>query len=198
MLTAAYWRGRAPGSRSSTNERIQLVIDPSDVSNLFAIALIVGIAVIAVSLVWPRLREIVTTAAPAGAAAVAIGATLGSLYFSEVADYVPCTLCWYQRIAMYPMALILPLALIRRDRSIMVYATAMAAAGLLVSVYHVQLQLFPDQDSGACEIVNPCTAKWVEAFGVITIPQMAGLSFVMIIALGVMTMWADRPARSPQ
>jgi disulfide bond formation protein DsbB len=126
-----------------------------------------------------------TEAALPLAAAVAVGATAGSLYFSESAGFVPCELCWFQRIAMYPMSVILVLAALRRDRSVLPYALALSVIGLGISAYHIQLQLFPDQGS-FCDATNPCTGRWVEAFGWMTIPQMAGLSFALIASLSAL------------
>ena len=73
---------------------------------------------------------------------IAVGATLGSLYF-EIRNFVPCEYCWYQRIAMYPLALILLIATIRRDKNIIPYAVTLSLAGFAISTYHYQLQLFP-------------------------------------------------------
>jgi disulfide bond formation protein DsbB len=92
---------------------------------------------------------------------------------------------------MYPMALILPMAAIRRDRGILPYAIALSGVGLAISTYHVYIQLFP-AESNFCEISNPCSAKWVEAFGWLTIPQMAGLSFALILVASITGVVADR------
>ncbi len=78
-------------------------------------------------------------------------ATAGSLYFSEVAGFEPCTLCWYQRIAMYPLVVILGVAAARRERSGAVYAAALAAIGALISPYHIALEWVPALDTGACD-----------------------------------------------
>lgn len=121
------------------------------------------------------------------AAVVAGGAMAGSLYFSEVADFIPCELCWFQRIAMYPLAVVLGLAAYRNDRSIRPYGLTLAAIGLAIAVYHVQLQAFPEQ-SAFCELDNPCTAKAVEALGFMTIPQMSAVAFVIIVRL----LWITR------
>jgi disulfide bond formation protein DsbB len=120
---------------------------------------------------------------------VATGATLGSLYFSESAGFVPCELCWFQRIAMYPLAIILGVAVMRRDRTVLPYALTLSVIGLGISAYHVQLQLFPEQSS-FCEATNPCSGRWVEAFGWLTIPQMAGLSFALIALLASLAILA--------
>lgn len=127
-------------------------------------------------------------------AVAAGGATAGSLYFSEIADYIPCTYCWYQRIAMYPMAVIVPLAIVLRDRSILRYSLALGGIGLAISIYHIQLQLFPDQSSNSCALESPCTAKWVEAFGFMTIPQMAGTTFAIIVVASIIGLRTPLPA----
>ena len=151
-------------------------------ADFFGVALLGSVAILVVGFAVPSSRATVAEAAPRLAALVAVGATLGSLYFSERAGFVPCELCWFQRIAMYPLAVILTIAAIRRDDDIRVYALPVAAVGLAIAVYHVQLQWFPDQSS-FCEVTNPCSGRWVEAFGWMTIPQMAAIAFTAIIGL---------------
>jgi disulfide bond formation protein DsbB len=114
---------------------------------------------------------------------VALLATTGSLYFSEIAGFVPCTLCWYQRIAMYPLVVILAVGAARRDRSAAVYASAVAAIGALVAAYHVALEWFPALDTGACDAVTPCTLVWFRMLGFISLPTLALTAFVLIIVL---------------
>lgn len=121
-------------------------------------------------------------AAPGLAATVAVGATAGSLYFSEVRHFTPCEFCWYQRIAMYPLAVILTMAWLRRDRTIRPYALALAGIGAALSLYHYQLQLVPDQGS-SCSADVPCTFRYIEVAGFVTIPLLALGSFVLIITL---------------
>ena len=116
------------------------------------------------------------------AAMIATGAALGSLYFSEFRNYVPCEYCWYQRIAMYPLALILLIAAIRRDKNIIPYALTLSLAGFAISAYHYQLQLFPDQSS-SCGLDASCTYRWIEVFGFVTIPFLALTSFAFISML---------------
>lgn len=157
------------------------------VANLFVTLLIAGLVTIVISLFVEPLRHIISRWALPVTAAVAVAATLGSLYFSDVADFVPCKLCWYQRIAMYPLAAVLTMAAIRRERVLLRYGLLLASAGVLVSAYHVFLQWFPEK-SNFCEFDNPCSAVWVKAFGVFSIPQMAGLSFVTIIATSLIGM----------
>ena len=160
---------------------------------LLALATEIAAAGIAIALVaravapgarWPH--AIVAALAPVAlglAAAVAAVAMLGSLYYSEVADFPPCRLCWFQRIGMYPLAIVLPIAAWRRDRQIRWYAVPLAVAGGLVSVYHVLVERFPSLESGACELSNPCSIIWVERFGYLTIPAMALSGFVLVALL---------------
>jgi len=114
---------------------------------------------------------------------VALVATLGSLYYSEVAHFTPCLLCWYQRIAMYPLAVILPIAAFRRDRGIWRYVVPVAAIGAAISIYHYQLQRFPDQASVSCSVEAPCALTWVWQLGYISIPFMALSAFALIVTL---------------
>jgi disulfide bond formation protein DsbB len=133
---------------------------------------------------WPhRVLDAVGPAALVVAVTVAVVAMLGSLYYSEVADFPPCRLCWYQRIAMYPLAVILPIAAWRRDHQVRWYALPLAVAGGAVSIYHVAVERFPSLESGACEVTNPCSTIWVETFGYLTIPTMALSAFALVALL---------------
>jgi disulfide bond formation protein DsbB len=114
---------------------------------------------------------------------VATVATAGSLYFSEVAHFPPCQLCWYQRIGMYPLGPLLGLAAWRRDRGIRPYAAALAGIGAVFSAYHIVIERYPDLESGACDPTNPCSLVWVERFGYLTIPTMALSAFALVLTL---------------
>ena len=127
------------------------------------------------------------------AAAVALTCTLGSLYLSEVANYIPCKLCWYQRIAMYPLVPILAVATWKRDRNVIRYVAPLALIGSSISVFHYMLERFPQlSTSASCDPAAPCTILWIWEFGFISIPFMALSGFAAITAL---LLWA-RP--SPQ
>ncbi len=128
-------------------------------------------------------RSAVSEVALPGAWAVATTCTLGSLYLSEVAHFPPCELCWYQRIAMYPLAVILGVAALRRDTSVRWYVVPVAGIGLAISVYHYLLERFPDSVASACTTDVPCTTVWVWKFHFLSIPGMAGIGFAAIIAL---------------
>ena len=129
-----------------------------------------------------QLRAALTRWGPWAAFLVAASAMAASLYYSESAGFVPCEFCWYQRIAMYPLAVVLLVAAVTRDRLVWRYVVPVAAIGLALSVYHYQLQLFPEQGS-SCTSGVPCSARYVEEFGFISIPFMAGCGFLAILAL---------------
>jgi disulfide bond formation protein DsbB len=110
---------------------------------------------------------------------VALVATLGSLYLSEVAHFQPCKLCWYQRIGMYPLGV----AVVRRDLGVRPYALALALTGLPISAYHYLVERFPGLEATGCDPTNPCSIVWVWRFHYISIPLMAASAFALIAAL---------------
>lgn len=114
---------------------------------------------------------------------VAAVATAGSLIYSEVVHFIPCRLCWYQRIAMYPLAVILLVGAIRREVVARYYALPLALVGFGISVYHYIVQLYPSLEGGSCDPTNPCSARYVEQFGFVSIPFMAGAGFIVVAVL---------------
>ena len=116
---------------------------------------------------------------------VAAAAMIGSLYFSEVAEFVPCKLCWYQRIAMYSLAVILLVAAVKRDHGVTKYALPLAVIGAGISTYHYLLEWFPSIETDVCSIDVPCTTIWFREFGFATLSFMALSGFLLIIALMV-------------
>lgn len=112
----------------------------------------------------------------------AFAATLGSLYFSEIAGYAPCILCWYQRIAMYPLVVILFVGIIRKERDIAAYVLPLAVIGGIISVYHNLLYYnILEEAEASCRFGISCTTKFIEWFGFLTIPLLSLLSFVAVI-----------------
>jgi len=172
-------------------------VDVDTVSTFFAVSAIAIMALIAMfAVVWLLAPRWETAAGWKATIIVSVGeqaiwlawlmavvATLGSLYFSEVAHYEPCKFCWYQRIGMYPLALILGIAAFRKDRGVHRYAIPMAAIGGTISIYHYLIQHFPDLSSGSCSATAPCTAAWVWKFDFVSIPFMALACFGAIAAL---------------
>jgi disulfide bond formation protein DsbB len=114
---------------------------------------------------------------------VALVCTAGSLIYSEVIHFVPCRLCWYQRIAMYPLAVILLVGAIRREALVKIYALPLALGGLVISIYHYLIQVNPSLEGGSCDPTIPCSSRYVEVFGFISIPFMAGAGFILITVL---------------
>jgi len=116
-------------------------------------------------------------------------AAAGSLYFSEIRDFPPCVLCWYQRICMYPLVAILAVGILRRDSNVAYYVLPLGLAGLAISIYHNLLYYNIIPESAApCVAGISCTTVYIEWFGFITIPllSLAGFAFLsglMFIAL---------------
>jgi disulfide bond formation protein DsbB len=145
---------------------------------------------------YAAMRRRIGPLALTGAWGVALLAMAGSLYFSEVANYTPCTLCWYQRIAMYPLVLILGIAAIRRDPGIRVYAIPLAAIGAVVAAYHYLLEWFPEIDTGVCQVGIPCTQVWFREFGFVSLPLLALVAFALVITLLLVPLRSDAAEQS--
>lgn len=113
----------------------------------------------------------------------ALIAMVGSLFYSEIAGYTPCVLCWYQRIALYPQVLLLGLAAFRRDRHIADYCLGLSVIGGLIAGFNYREQISP-APLASCSTVGfsvSCSERFVTSFGYITIPLMAATAFAMII-----------------
>ncbi len=117
------------------------------------------------------------------ATAIAATATGGSLLLSEVAGYLPCALCWYQRIAMYPLVLVVGIAAVRGDREVWRTAVPLSVVGGAISIWHILIEQNPGW-GGPCDDAAPCTILWVEEFGFLTLPTMALIAFT---AIGLLT-----------
>jgi len=114
---------------------------------------------------------------------VAAVAMSGSLYFSEVAHFNPCHLCWWQRGFMYPLVPVLLVAWARPAWRLWRLALPMAIVGAAIATYHSAITRWPRLEVGSCAVDNPCTLKWVEKFGYVTIPVMSLSAFLLIITL---------------
>jgi len=108
---------------------------------------------------------------------VALVATLGSLYYSEVRNFIPCTLCWYQRIAMYPLVFILGIATWRNDAQIRPYALTLSLLGLFWSSYHLLELWVPGLAPNVCKGPIPCNIEYMPSF---PIPLQAAIAFLLI------------------
>lgn len=114
---------------------------------------------------------------------ISLIATTSSLFYSEIAGYAPCTLCWYQRIFIYPQVLLLGFALWKKDRTIADYSILLSGVGAFIAIYHYYIQL-------GGSLLTPCSAvgysvscsqRFVLQFGYITIPMMSLTAFSLII-----------------
>ena len=168
------------------------------VQALLAILLVIGIAALFSARARHWLAEI-RDGMLGGELWIAFGfaavATLGSLFFSEISQFIPCRLCWFQRIGMYPLAVLLLLAAIRRDvRGGAIYGLPLAAFGALVAIYHLYIEYHPEAETASCKIGAPCATKWIDKLGYITIPALALTAFLAIIALLCMALSRSRSA----
>lgn len=167
----------------------------SQLSMLFALLSFValgGAIALTVALASGRLRHLqaVRDLLLPLAFAIAVVCTIGSLYYSGVAHFRPCRLCWWQRISMYPLVPILGIGLLRRDRAAAFYGLPLAVMGLGWAAYHTQLRWFPDQGS-SCELEAACTSVWVNTFGFVSIPFMAAAGFLAVTALLIASIRVD-------
>ncbi|HUV10390.1 MAG TPA: disulfide bond formation protein B [Acidimicrobiia bacterium] len=118
------------------------------------------------------------------AAGIAIVTTLGSLYYSEVVGYLPCELCWYQRIAMYPLSAILVVGLLRRDRAARWYALPFVVVGAPLALYHWLVERVPSLAEGSsCSAFVPCSIPYFQELGYVTLAFMDMSAFLLIGAL---------------
>jgi len=110
-------------------------------------------------------------------------AMLGSLWYSEILNYQPCLLCWYQRIFMYPIALLSLVALLIKDLQALLYFKVLAATGLVISIFHLVQQRLPQTgvSCGAVGQAASCDTLYVNAFNLVTIPAMCATIFVTIL-----------------
>ena len=116
---------------------------------------------------------------------IAFIATIASLIYSEIILLVPCNLCWYQRIFIYPLTVMFLTALIKKDSKVRIYALPLAMIGALIALYHYFIQIF--QLSSFCDITStvPCATRYIFEFGYITIPLMSLTAFIIIILLNL-------------
>ncbi|MFS0788694.1 disulfide oxidoreductase [Shouchella sp. 1P09AA] len=112
---------------------------------------------------------------------VSLIATMGSLYFSEIREFIPCEMCWYQRILMYPLVIILGLSILYKDVKIRRYVLPISLLGIATSSYHYALQKFPSLfPVSPCQEGVPCNIAYINWFGFVTIPFLALTGFTLI------------------
>lgn len=128
---------------------------------------------------------------------VALAATLGSLFFGEVMGLPPCTLCWYQRICMFPLALLLPVGIVLRDARVTWYCLPLVALGLAIAAYHnlIDYGVVPER-LAPCGPGVSCAARPIEWFGFVTIPALALAAFAVIGACLLASAAGSRRSRA--
>lgn len=116
---------------------------------------------------------------------VALAATSGSLFYSEIAQYTPCLLCWWQRIFMYPQVLLIALGIMKNDKHIADYSIGMSSVGFIIALYHYYIQLGGKTflTCGQVGFSASCTQRFTMEFGYITIPMMSLTAFAAILLL---------------
>ncbi|MEM7800065.1 MAG: disulfide oxidoreductase [Chloroflexota bacterium] len=122
--------------------------------------------------------------APYFALIVSLVATTGSLYFSEIRYFEPCRLCWFQRIFMYPLAIMMLVGVVKQDEGISDYVLPIATIGWFIAIYHIGMQFGFIALSTACTGVS-CGVTYINWLGFITIPVLSFTAFTLIlISLG--------------
>lgn len=123
---------------------------------------------------------------------IATIATLGSLYFSEIMGYLPCTLCWYQRILMYPLVIVLGIATAKKDLKQTIYVLPITILGMGISSYHYAIEKTDWFEGGGktCGII-PCDVEYINWLGFITIPFLALTAFTLITIILVSVRYAQ-------
>lgn len=122
-----------------------------------------------------------------GAWIVALIGCTGSLYFQYGLHFPPCVLCWYQRIALYPLVIIIPVGIIRKDTGLAAYALPLTVIGGSIALYHNLLyyKIIPENLAPCVQGIS-CTTKFIEYFGFLTIPLLSLIAFIAITLLMMM------------
>lgn len=125
--------------------------------------------------------------------AIALAAVVGNLYYSEIANFIPCKLCWLQRIFMYPQVLLLGIAWWKKDYGIKKYSLPLALIGFGFALYHSYLQQFPATNDAFCSIGSlvGCSTREIYELGYITMPLMSLTAFLMVIVF--VSVWRKNP-----
>ncbi|WP_428024686.1 disulfide oxidoreductase [Arcobacter sp.] len=115
---------------------------------------------------------------------ISLTATLGSLFFSEIMQFVPCSMCWYQRIFMYPLVFIFLINLLYPDDKIFKYSFILILIGLGLSIYHNLLMFgIISEEMVPCVQGVPCSTVYLNWFGFITIPLLSFVAYFLLLIL---------------
>ena len=188
-----------PGFEVATNFFLVLTLVADA---LVAGAVLLGLACLVSSRargVWRAIATAIGSQAVLVAWIVALVTTAGSLYYSEHLGFIPCELCWYQRIAMYPLVVVLGVGWFRRDRKVWITVLPFVVIGAPLSLYHWLVERVPAfAESSSCSLVAPCSAPYFEKLGFITLAWMCMSSFLLIGVLMALVVSArGRPSTAP-
>lgn len=124
---------------------------------------------------------------------LAIGSVAGSLFFSNFLKLPPCDLCWYQRIFMFPMAIILSVGFLTEDKKVHLYSLPLLGIGWVISAYHNLLYYkFITPVITPCTGGVSCTERQLDLFGFLSIPLMSLISFSILFILISLHMYQGR------
>jgi disulfide bond formation protein DsbB len=151
-------------------------------ANVMAVAVLASLVLGRRVAVLGKFRAAVAPVALPFAFVVAAVTMLGSLYFSEVAHYIPCPLCWLQRAVAYPTAIILGIATFRKDIAIRMYIIPLVLIGSVISTYHRLLEKWPTLETNFCNSGASCASPWFTKWGM-TLAYMALSSFILVASL---------------
>jgi disulfide bond formation protein DsbB len=119
---------------------------------------------------------------------IALVSMVGSLYYSEIVGYAPCSLCWYQRIVMYPLVVIMGIAAFKRDEKIRIYVLPLMVIGAILALYQYIIGYIPDAEVLGCSLDVSCTERYIWEFGFVDFPFMSFVGFSLMISL---MLWAS-------
>jgi disulfide bond formation protein DsbB len=115
---------------------------------------------------------------------ISLVSTLGSLFFSDVIGYAPCVLCWYQRIAMYPLVFLFLVGMFQPIKHTINFTLPLVSTGLFIAIYHnlLHYEIIPEAAS-PCRSGVPCSIVYIDWFGFITIPMLSAIAFTLILTI---------------
>lgn len=161
--------------------------------SFFALAAIAALALSPIVLNIKKANDFLARHAYRIIFALALVSTLGSLFFSEIAGFEPCRLCWFQRIAMYPLAMLFGVALFKKEKTITIFALPLAAIGWLIAAYHNYIYYAAAKET-VCSIFSTtsCVIPYFTEFGFVTIPLMSLLAFSLILLMLLLSWSKER------
>lgn len=156
---------------------------------LFFLSAVVGLVVPKVKSLRSKIIGSIQPYARILAFIIALVSMSGSLFYSEVAKYTPCLLCWWQRIFMYPQTLLIAMGIIKNDKNAADYSIGLSAVGAIIATYHYYIQLGGTSFFSCAQVgySSECSERFSLEFGYVSIPMMALSAFVAIMILMIIS-----------